>query len=346
MKVGIVGFSQSGKSTLFQALTGAAPDPAAGLKGQVGVAAVEDARLDFLTEMYKPKKRTPAKVDFVDTPGLIRSEKGDNPQRLATLRNADGLLVVLDGFSGDEGPAEQLQRFREELMFADFEVVSNRIDKLEAGSKKPRPQAERDRDAKELADLQAIAGRLEAGESVLGLTFNKEIENSLKSFQLFSLKPELVVLNAREDRANAPADPKLQSLNPQVVVAAAKLELDLAQLEGDERTMFMDEMGVSELAKERIIQAAYSVVGLISFLTSGEDECRAWTIKRDTPAVEAAGKIHSDIQKGFIRAEVVAFDDLKRLGSIKEVRAKGLQRLEGKEYIVQDGDIINFRHNA
>jgi GTP-binding protein YchF len=346
MKVGIVGFSQSGKSTLFQALTGTAPDPASGLKGQIGIAAVEDPRLDFLTAMYNPKKRTPAKVDFIDTPGLIRSEKGDNPQRLATLRNADGLLVVLDGFSSDESPAVQLQKFREELLFADFEVVSNRIDKLKAGSKKPKPQAERDRDAKELADLESIASRLESGQSLDGLEFSKEIEIAFKSFQLFSLKPELVVLNAREDRANAPADPKLLELNPQVVVAAAKLELDLAQLEGDERTMFMEEMGVKELAKNRIIQAAYSVVGLISFLTSGEDECRAWTIVRNTPAVEAAGKIHSDIQKGFIRAEVVACADLERLGSLKEVRAKGLQRLEGKEYIVQDGDIINFRHNA
>jgi GTP-binding protein YchF len=344
MKVGIVGFSQSGKSTLFQALTGAVPDLAAGLKGQIGVAAVEDVRLDFLTEMYKPKKRTPAKVDFIDTPGLIRGEKGDNPQRLATLRNADGLLVVLDGFSSDESPADQLQKFREELLFADFEVVHNRIEKLEAGSKKPKPQAERDRDAKEL--FKAMAAKLEAGESLVGMELSKELENSIKSFQLFSLKPEFVVFNAREDKAIVPADPKLLALNPQVVVAAAKLELDLAQLEGDERTMFMEEMGVKELAKERIIQAAYSVVGLISFLTSGEDECRAWTIKRNTPAVEAAGKIHSDIQKGFIRAEVVAFDDLQRLGSMKEVRAKGLQRLEGKEYIVQDGDIINFRHNA
>jgi GTP-binding protein YchF len=346
MKVGIVGFSQSGKSTLFQSLTGAAPDPAAGLKGQIGVAAVEDTRLDYLTEMYKPKKRTPAKVDFIDTPGLIRSEKGDNPQRLATLRNADGLLIVLDGFSGEESPADQLRKFREELLFADFEVVHNRIEKLEAGSKKPKPQAERDKDAKELADFKAMAAKLEAGESLVGMEFSKDIEIGLKSFQLFSLKPEFVVFNAREDKATAAADEKLLALNPQVVVAAAKLELDLAQLEGDDRTMFMEEMGVKELAKERIIQAAYSVVGLISFLTSGEDECRAWTIKRQTPAVEAAGKIHSDIQKGFIRAEVVAFDDLQRLGSMKEVRAKGLQRLEGKEYIVQDGDIINFRHNA
>jgi GTP-binding protein YchF len=346
MKVGIVGFSQSGKSTLFQALTGAAPDPSAGLKGQIGVAAVEDSRLDFLTEMYKPKKRTPTKVDFIDTPGLIRGEKADNPQRLATLRNADGLLVVLDGFSSDESPAGQLQRFREELLFADFEVVSNRIEKLEAGSKKPKPQAERDRDAKELADFKAMAARLEAGETLVGMDLSKELETSIKSFQLFSLKPELVVLNAREDRATAAPDSTLLALNSQVVVAAAKLELDLAQLEGDDRTMFMAELGVKELAKERIIQAAYSVVGLISFLTAGEDECRAWTIRRNTPAVEAAGKIHSDIQKGFIRAEVVAFDDLKRLGSMKEVRAKGLQRLEGKEYVVQDGDIINFRHNS
>src|SRR5262245_1368362 len=216
MKVGIVGFSQSGKSTLFQALTGASPDPAAGLKGQVGVAAVEDTRLDYLTEMYKPKKRTPAKVDFIDTPGLIRGEKGDNPQRLATLRNADGLLIVLDGFSGDESPADQLRKFREELLFADFEVVHNRIEKLEAGSKKPKPQAERDKDAKELADFKTMAAKLEAGETLVGMEFSKELENSIKSFQLFSLKPEFIVFNAREDKASAAADPKLIAMNPQV----------------------------------------------------------------------------------------------------------------------------------
>jgi hypothetical protein len=346
MKAGIVGFSQSGKSTLFQALTGAAPDPAAGLKGQVGVANVEDRRLDFLCAMFHPKKRTPAKVDFIDTPGLIRGEKADNPQRLATLRNADGLVVVLDAFSGDEAPAKQLASFREELLFADFGMVANRIEKLEAGSKKPLPAAEKEKQAKELADLKAIGERLENGQSLVGMELSKEIENTLKSFQLFSFKPELVVLNCREDKLSEPPPPDLLASNPNVVVAAAKLELDLAQVEGDERAMFMEEMGVKELAKDRIVAAAYEVVGLCSFLTCGEDECRAWPIRKGTNAVEAAGKIHSDIAKGFIRAETVAFADLERLGAMKEVRAKGLQRLEGKEYVVADGDIINFRHNA
>ncbi|HVJ81597.1 MAG TPA: DUF933 domain-containing protein [Planctomycetia bacterium] len=346
MKVGIVGFSQSGKSTLFQALTGVVPDPSAAMKGQIGIATVVDPRLEFLCGMFNPKKRAPAKVDFVDTPGLIRGERADNPQRLATLRNADGLLVVLDEFQSDEKPAVQLQRFREETLFADFEVVSNRIEKLEAGSRKPKPEKEKEREAKELADLKAIAARLENAESLSGMTFGPEIENTLRSFQLFSLKPEMVVCNRGEHKLDAPIDEALQALNANVVAAAAKLELDLELLDAAERAGFMEELGVNELARERIIRAAYDAVGLLSFFTVGEDECKAWTIKRNTSAVDAAGKIHSDIAKGFIRAETVAYDDLFRLGAMKEVRAKGLQRLEGREYVVHDGDIINFRHNA
>lgn len=346
MKVGIVGFSQSGKSTLFTALTGVAADPSAAMKGQLGIAKVLDQRLDFLADMFKPKKKTPATVEFVDTPGLLRGEKGDNPQRLATLRNADGLLVVLDAFQTNEDPAAQLRHFREELLFADLEVVANRIGKLEAGSKKPKPAQQKEAEERERAELGAMADALERGQSLAGMTFSEEMTKNLRSFQLFSLKPEIVVLNQAEDKIAEAPPASLRELCPAVVATAAKLELDLEQLDGEERAMFMREMGVKELARERIIRAAYDAVGLLSFFTVGEDECKAWTIKRGTPAVEAAGKIHSDIARGFIRAEVVAYDDLVKLGSMKEVRAKGLQRLEGKEYTVADGDIINFRFSV
>lgn len=346
MKVGIVGFSQSGKSTLFSALTGVVADPSVALRGQVGIASVHDARLDYLCEMYQPKKTAPATVEFVDTPGLIRGEQADNPRRIATLRNADGLLVVLDAFSSSESPAKQLATFREELLFADLEVVSNRVTKLEAAGKKPKPAKEKEQDQKELDQLRAIASRLEAGQSLAGLEISEEMDRQLRSFQLFSQKPELVALNQPESDASSAAPAELLTLAPNVVVTSAKLELDLAALDPTDRAMFMAELGVRELARDRIIRAAHDVVGLISFFTVGEDECKAWTINKGMNAVDAAGKIHSDIARGFIRAELVAYDDLHRLGSMKEVKAKGLQRLEGKEYIVADGDIINFRFSV
>lgn len=346
MRVGIVGFSQSGKSTLFQSLTGVKPDPASALKGQIGIAKVADPRLDFLSAMYHPKKTTFATVEFIDTPGLIRGEKADNPRRIATLRNADGMLVVLDAHSSDEDAGDQLVAFREELFFADLEVVSNRIERLQAGSKKPKPAKEREAEQAELEGLQSIAAALEDGRSIRSMELSEELEKTIRSFQLFSLKPEMALVNCSDEAIGEPPSKKLAELSDNVVVAAAKLELDLAELDDEERAVFMEDMGVEELARDRIIAAAYRAVGLISFFTVGEDECKAWTIAKDTAAVDAAGKIHSDIARGFIRAETVAYDDLHRLGDMKKVKGDGLQRLEGKEYVVADGDIINFRHGA
>ncbi|QDU61104.1 Ribosome-binding ATPase YchF [Planctomycetes bacterium Pan216] len=346
MRVGIVGYSQSGKSTLFQALTGVAPDPAAALKGQIGIAKVGDDRLDFLTGMFKPKKTTPATVEFIDTPGLIPGQKADNPQRIATLRGADGLLAVLNGFSDPKEPAAQLESFRDELLFADLEVVTNRLTKLEAQGKRPKSAADRERDDKEIEELKAVAERLESGQSIAGMEFSEETGKIIRGFQLFSLKPEIVVLNCSEDTIGEPPLDGLKDLCNGPTGVAAKLELDLAELDGEERATFMEELGVTELAKDKLIRAAYDILGLISFFTVGEDECKAWTIDRGTTAVDAAGKIHSDIARGFIRAELCNYADLVECGSMKEVKAKGLQRLEGKEYIVADGDIINFRFNV
>ncbi len=347
MRVGLVGFSQSGKSTLFQALTDVKPDPAAAMKGQMGIAKVHDDRLEFLCGMFKPKKTAPATVEFVDTPGLIRGEKGDNPQRLATLRNADGLLIVLDAYSGSaESPSEQFRIFRDELFFADLEVVLNRVQKLEQGAKKNRTAEVREKEEKELSDLKRIAEKLEAGQSFEGMAFSEEFLRTIRSYQLFCLKPILCVVNRSEDNLKKGVEPELTKEVPNTLATSAKLELDLTQLDDADRAMFMEEMGVTELARDSVIRAAYDAVGLISFFTVGEDECKAWTIKRSTNAVEAAGKIHSDIARGFIRAELVAYKDLHELGSMKDVRAKGLQRLEGKEYIVADGDIINFRFSV
>lgn len=346
MKVGIVGFSQTGKSTLFTALTGVVHDPATALKGQIGVARVHDDRLEFLSQMYHPKKTTPATVEFIDTPGLVRNEQADNPQRLATLRNADGLLIVLDGFSDAAKPPAELAAFRDELLFADLQVVTNRIDKLKASLKKPKPHAEHEKEVHELAQLEPIGARLETGQTLDAATFSPEFAKIVKSFQLFSLKPELAVLNCAEDKVTEPVGDELRQLCPNVLAAAARLELDLQQLDESDRAAFMTELGIKELARDRIIRLAYDAVGLVSFFTVGEDECKAWTITKGTPAVEAAGKIHSDIARGFIRAELTRYDDLHALGSMKEVKAKGLSRLEGKDYLVADGDIINFRFSV
>ena len=344
MRVGIVGYSQSGKSTLFEALTGTQPDPAKVMKGQMAIARVDDARLDEMARRHKPKKLTFATVEFVDTPGLIRGERADNPQRIATLRNADGLMVVLDGFSPGADPARDFDAFQEELLFADLEVVTKRLEKLEQGLlKKNLPVKQREQDLIEQEDLKRISDRLEDGTRIDDLTFADHTQQMLKSFQLFSGKPIVAVVNIAETKLDDSLPANLLAAAPHALKVAAKLELDLQQLEGEEQAEFMTDMGVTELAKPQIIRAAYDAVGLISFLTVGEDECKAWTIRRGTNAVDAAGKIHTDLSRGFIRAEVVGYDDLIRLGDMKEVKAAGLQRLEGKEYEVKDGDIINFR---
>ena len=346
MKVGIVGFSQSGKSTLFEALTGVKPDPSATMKGQIGVAKVTDPRVDFLSAMYHPKKTTHATVEFIDTPGLIRGQQADNSHRLATLRNADGMLIVLSEYTGNETAADQLRAFRDELLFADLQVITNRIEKLQAGSKRPKPAKDRERDEHELAILTQMSEQLEEGAPADGLEVPDAMQATIKGFQLFCRKPEMIVCNRAEDKVAEPAAESLLALNRNVVVTAAKLELDLEALEGEEREMFMEELGVEELAREQIIKLAYDAVGLISFFTVGDDECKAWTIAAGTHAVDAAGKIHTDIARGFIRAEVVTYDDLHELGSMKEIKAKGLGRLEGKDYVVADGDIINFRFSV
>jgi GTP-binding protein YchF len=346
MRIGIVGFSQCGKSTLFTALTAQRPDPASGLKGQVGVAKVKDERLDFLSQLFHPKRTVHATVEFLDTPGLIRGEHADNAHRLAVLRTADALLVVLVGFTGASDPAGELVSFREELLFADLAIVTGRIEKLEAAAKKPRPHAERERDEKELGELKIVLQRLERFESIRTAQFSDDVARIVRSFQLFSLKPELVIVNCSEDDVAQPVGPAVVSLCPHVLAAAVKLELDLEELPDDERTAFMKEMGVSELARDKIIRAAYDAAGLISFFTIDGDECRAWSLPRGGSALDAAAKVHTDIARGFIRAEVVAFEDLRRLGSMKEVKAKGLARLEGREHVIKDGDIVHFRFSV
>jgi hypothetical protein len=337
MRVGIVGFAGSGKSTLFQLLTGTKPDPSKIHAGQVGVATLSDPRLDYLAALHKPKKVTPATVEFLDTPGLLAGSHADNPQRLALIREGDALLIVLNGFTGGD-PATQLAAFRDEMLFADLGVVTSRVERLETSVKKARP--DRELAQKELEIVKRVQTTLEEGKSVATLLLSADDKKPLRSFGLLTDKPHVALLNTLQGQGIS--DP-LRTLAPEALAIDAKLELELTQLEPDERAAFMADLGVTELGRDRIIRQAYDAVGIITYFTAGEPEVRGWNLERGSNAVEAAGKIHTDLAKGFIRAEVTAFDDLQQAGSVKEAKAKHLQRLEGKEYIVKDGDVIYFR---
>jgi ribosome-binding ATPase len=337
MRVGLVGFAGSGKSTLFELLTGSTPDPGRIHAGQAGVAILSDPRLDFLAALHKPKKVTPASVEFLDTPGLMPGSHADNPQRLALIREGDALLIVLDGFSGSD-PVAQLNAFRDEMLFADLGVVSTRVERLEASLKKPRP--DRELLIKELEVVKAVHAVLEEGKTVASLGLAPEEKKHLRSFGLLTDKPDVIVLNTLQGQ---PIPAPLEAIAPQTLAIDAKLELELSQLDPTERTAFMTDMGITDLGKDRIIRRAYDAVGIITFFTAGEPEVRGWNLERGATAVVAAGKIHSDLAKGFIRAEVTAYDDLFQAGSTKEAKARHLQRLEGKDYIIKDGDVVYFR---
>jgi GTP-binding protein YchF len=340
MRAGLVGFSGSGKSTLFQLLTGASPDPSKVHSGQVGIATLSDPRLDFLAEMHKPKKVTPATVELLDTPGLLPGTHGDNPQRLALIREGDALLIVLGAFSGGD-PAADLNAFREEMLFADLGVLTNRVERLEASVKKPRP--DREAQQKELDVVRRVQGALESGVPIHSLDLTEDEKKPMRSFGLLTDKAQVVILNASQ---GTDAPPALKDLAPDALVIDAKLELELSQMEPDERAAFMADFGLKEFGKDRIIRRAYDAVGIITFFTAGEPEVRGWNLERGGSAVDAAGKIHTDLARGFIRAEVMAFDDLAKAGSMREVKAKNLLRLEGKEYVIKDGDVVYFRSSV
>jgi len=337
MRVGLVGFAGSGKSTLFQLLTGATPDPGKVHGGQVGVATLADPRLDFLASLHKPKKITPTTVEMLDTPGLMPGSHGDNPQRLALIREGDALLIVLAAFAGGD-PAADLAAFRDEILFADLGVVTNRVERLEASVKKPKP--DREQQLKELEVVKRVRDALEKGDPIATLELTEEEKKPMRSFGLLTNKPQVVVVNLVQGE-EVPAG--VRAAVPDALGIDAKLELELSQLDAEERASFSADMGITEMGRDRIIRKAYDGVGIITFFTAGEPEVRGWNVERGGTAVDAAGKIHTDLAKGFIRAEVTAYDDLLRAGSVKEAKAKNYQRLEGKEYVVKDGDVMFFR---
>jgi ribosome-binding ATPase YchF (GTP1/OBG family) len=341
MKVGIVGFAGSGKSTVFQWLTGVKPDPGKIQTGQTGIARIADPRLDWLSAKFEPKKTTPATLEFLDTPGLLATERRDNPRRLGILRESGGLLVVLNGFN-EPDLAGQLRRFREELMFADLEIVSNRMSRLTDQLRKPRPAKQKEADEQELALLQRIAAAFEANQSPATLGLKEDEEKAIRSFQLLTLKPELAFVNISEDRLNQPLPDDLLALSPGALAAPAKLEMELHELPEDDRQMFMTDLGLSGFVREEVLRKIFAAMGQIVFFTVGEDECRAWPMPTGADAVVGAGQIHTDLARGFVRAEVVSYEDFQRVGSMKEAKTHGVYRLEGKTYVVKDGDIMHI----
>lgn len=341
MKIGIAGFASSGKSTVFQWLTGVKPDMAKAQFGQAGIARVPDERLDWLSAHFKPKKTTAATIEFLDTPGLMPSERRDNPRRLGILRDANGLVIVLTGYSGGN-LANEFRGFREEMLFADLEIVTNRIDKVGDLLKKARPAKQRELDLQELALLQRVAKALEEQKPASSLGLKEDEEKAIRSFQLLTLKPELVLVNIGDDGIGKPLPADLLALAPNALTAPAKLELELEELPADDRQAFMTDLGLSGFSRHGVIRSIFAAMGRQVFFTVGEDECRSWGIRTGADAVEGAGEIHTDLSRGFVRAEVVGYEDFKRVGSMKEAKTRGVYRLEGKTYIVKDGDIMHI----
>jgi len=358
VKIGIIGLSSVGKSTLFQLLTGAeAAAPGGRPEARVGIARVPDGRVDRLSEMYRPKKKTWATVEYVDVPGVAKGE-GQALVDQPALRGVDALVHVLRAFASDtvphpDGSVDPLRDagiMELELILADLSTVERRLERLEANIKK----ANRPDDVAERAVFLKLKEALEAERPLREVSLTEEERRRLRSYSFLSEKPILLVVNLGEDEvkdaAGALARAGLQALGERPGTAlcpvAAPIETEIAQLPQEDARAFMEDLGLAEPGLDRVIRTSYALLGLVSFLTAGEDECRAWTIRRGTKAQQAAGTIHSDIERGFIRAEVVPFDELVRAGSLAACRDKGTLRLEGKEYVVQDGDVINFRFNV
>ncbi len=341
MRVGIAGFSGSGKSTVFHWLTGVKPDPAKAQQGQIGKPDVPDERLDWLSAHFSPKKTTPAKLEFLDTPGLMIGERRDNPRRLAILRDCGGLLVVLNGH--DPGNlADELRKFREELLFADLEVVMGRIERLRDQLKKPRPAKQKEADQFELTLLERVNDAMEKGQGAASVGLKDDEEKAIRSFQLLTLKHELVFVNIGDDGIGKTLPDDLLHLAPQTLAAPAKLELELADLSEEDRKVFMEDLKLTGFGHGEALRAIFQAMNQIVFFTVGEDECRAWPIPRGATAVEGAAEIHTDLSRGFVRGEVVSYVDFKKLGSMKEAKQHGVYRLESKTYVVQDGDIMHI----
>ncbi len=364
MKLGMVGLPNVGKSTLFNALTNAGAEsanyPFCTIEKNVGIVSVPDERLDKLAEMYEPDKFTPATLEFVDIAGLVKgASKGEGlgNKFLADIREVDAIVHVVRCFEdpniihvdGSINPLRDIETINLELIFSDIEMIDRRIDRAKKAAKG---------DKKYLAEiefLERLKTHLENGKSARGFDFTDDEREIIKSTPLLSAKPVIYAANLSEDDFvnNIETNENFQKVrelaaeeHSAVLPICAQIEAEISDMGDEDKAMFLGELGLEVSGLNRIIKEGYSLLGLISYLTAGKQEVRAWTITKGTKAPQAAGKIHTDFEKGFIRAEVISFDDLMECGSMAAAKEKGLVRLEGKEYVMQDGDIVLFRFNV